>query len=224
MRIVQRNRLGEIARVVKRANGQLLELIHVLIQLHVQRAIGQRGKQHTVDLHPGDTGQIVLRIDLEHRAVDGRGDDRRGQVNALYLGAFLKLMAVRIGHAERKNTIRLKAQFGIAAHELIFTVNPAAVIHAVFDFVPAKTVFVRHGHLHDSLLIAAPAARCHEDNPVRRNRLLRDRRGFGRGFVLCDGPNRAERRCHRQKQEQQGQKLGQYALIHHYHQDSSSSP
>ena len=24
--------------------------------------------------------------------------------------------------------------------------------------------------------------------------------------------------------EQQGQKLGQYALIHHYHQDSSSSP
>lgn len=73
MRIGQCNRLGEVARIVKGANSQLFKLVHVLIQLHIQCAVDQRGEQHTVDLHAGDAGQIIFGINLKGCAVDGRG-------------------------------------------------------------------------------------------------------------------------------------------------------
>ena len=196
MRIGQRNQLGEVARIVKGADSQLLKLVHIRIQLHIQRAVDQRGEQHAVDLHTGDAGQIILRIDLKGRAVDERGEHRRCQVDALHLRAFLKRMTMRIGHAQGESAVFVKRQLRMSICKQVFAIHPVAVIHPVFNLLPAQLVLVRDGHLHDGFFSACPAIRCSQDDSVRRNTFHGPL--CGRGLLLCDSPDR-KKGCQQQK-------------------------
>ena len=214
MRIGQRDRLGEVARVVKGAECQLLKQVHVRIQLHIQCAVDQRGEQHTVDLHTGDAGQIILGIDLKGRAVDGRGQHRRCQVDALHVRAFLERMTMRIGHAQGEGTVFVERQLCTAICKQVFAVHPVAVVHPVLDFLPAQPVLVRDGHLHDGSVAARPAARRSQDDSVRRNAF----HGHlcGRGLPLCDSPDR-KKGCQQQKYRHTQR---QNTLTHRHHHPS----
>ena len=214
MRIGQCNRLGEVARIVKGANSQLFKLVHVLIQLHIQCAVDQRGEQHTVDLHTGDAGQIILGIDLKGRAVDGRGEHRRSQVDALHVRAFLERMTMRIGHAQGEGTVFVERQLCTAICKQVFTVHPVAVVHPVLDFLPAQLVLVRDGHLHDGSVAARPAARRSQDDSVRRDAFhghLRRRRRTLRADP--DGEKGCQQQKYRHAQRQN-------TLTHRHHHPS----
>ena len=214
MRIGQCKRLGEVARVVKGADSQLLKLVHIRIQLHIQYPVCHRGEQHTVDLHTGDAGQIILGIDLKGRAVDGRGQHRRCQVDALHVRAFLERMTMRIGHAQGEGTVFVERQLGTAICKQVFTVHPVAVVHPVLDFLPAQLVLVRDGYLHDGSVAACPATRRSQEDSVRRNAF----HGHlcGRGLPLCDSPDR-KKGCQQQKYRHTQR---QNTLTHRHHHPS----
>lgn len=85
-----------------------------------------------------------------------------------------------IQHAKGKGTVFPHGDFRFAMIKQVFTVMPVAVIHAVFDSVPAQTTWVLQRYLDDRAVAAVPAARRGQDNPIRRNFFLGD-------FRLCQG-------------------------------------
>ena len=167
VRVIERYRLREVARIVKRADSQLLKPVHILVQLHMQRSVCQRGEQHAVHLHARDAGQIVLHEHLKRCAVDGSGERRRGQVDASHLGALFKRMALRISHPQRKGAVFMQRQFRLSVCKLAFTVNPGAFVHSILDFLPADVVDIRYGYLHHGAVATRPASGRGQHDSVR---------------------------------------------------------
>ena len=218
VRIGQCKRLGEVARIVKGADSQLLKLVHIRIQLHVQHPVCQRGEQHTVDLHTCDAGQIIFGINLKGCAVDGRGQHRRCQINALHLRAFLKRMTMRISHAQGEGAVFMERQLCTAICKQVFAVHPVPVVHPIFDFLPAQPVLVRDGHLHDGSVAARPTTRRSQDDSVRRDAFHGHLRGSRR--TLRDSPNGRKSCCTCSQHQKHRHTQRQNSLTHRHHHPS----
>ena len=167
VRIIQRNRIGEVSCKVEGADSQLFKLVHVVIQLNVQLIAFHGRKQHAVDLNTGNAGQLIPHLNAQGMVCNVGAHKRSSQVNTGDLRRFLKRAVIGIGDAEHEGAVFMYGDFRLALVKPIFAVRPASAVHAVLDLLPADAFLIRHRGLDFRAVVVCPAARRDQHNPVR---------------------------------------------------------
>ena len=216
VRIVQRDRIGEVSGKVKGADSQLLKLVHVVIQLDVQLIAFHGRKQHAVDLNTGNPGKLVPHINVQDRVCNVRAHQWSGQINGADLRRFIKRPVVGIGHAEHEGTVLMNGDFGLALVEQILTVRPGTAVHTVLNLLPADAFLIGYRRLDFSSVIVCPSARRDQHNPVR---IARQDRRFCCDFLrVAHGFRHAGADTHQHGSDQEQQNQPHPALMRSHHQ------
>ena len=170
VRIVQRDRIGEVSGKVEGADSQLFKLVHVVIQLNVQLIAFHGRKQHAVDLNTGNPGKLVPHINVQDRVCNVRAHQWSGQINGADLRRFIKCPVVGICHAEPEGTVLMYGNFRLALIEQILTVRPGTSVHAILDPLPANVFLIGYGGFDLSTVVVCPAAGRDQHDAIRISR------------------------------------------------------
>ena len=216
VRIVQRDRIGEVSGKVESADSQLFKLVHVVIQLNVQLIAFHGRKQHAVDLNTGNPGKLVPHINVQDRVCNVRAHQRSGQVNGADLRRFIKRPVVGIGHSQHEGAVLMNSDFCFALVEQILTVRPGTAVHAVLNLLPADAFLIGYRRLDFSSVIVCPSARRDQHNPVR---IARQDRRFCCDFRrVAHGFRHAGADTHQHGSDQEQQNQPHPALMRSHHQ------
>ena len=166
VRIIQRDRLGEVTCVVKGANRQAFILAQHIGNPYAQRTVRERREQHSVDLNTANTGQSVLRLDVQAGSVNPCRDNRRFSVKEADFGYFFKGMTVGVSHSQCQHYVIRNRYADLAIRgKRVFhgQINPFAA-RVVFQLLNAQERGVKQRNDSRSFRRVRPAIRrcdCH---------------------------------------------------------------
>ena len=161
IRILGRHRFRKIARAVIRADDQLFiafQRFH-LVEMDIQLAAVQRGKQQSVDLNSRHAGKVIFGFDMQRFAADARRHGRRGAVKAhdLRRSVVVAVLPVDDAHGERSVVVYVKVK--TPAFCLFGHVHPTCAACTDLHLLEARSVFIRDIHARLCRRCVAPTGR-----------------------------------------------------------------